>query len=332
MSAPAHCPVSVVLPVHDDQGTLAEALTSACAQTPPPLEVVVVDDGSRDSSVAVVRATATALGCPVRDGAGPSPAAADEPADRPAVVLVQQANAGPSAARNRGLTLARGAWTAFLDADDRWFPGKLRLQLALLAQHPDAVAAVGDWVRQDQPAPVLPEDPSAAPTRLLLAEDLLVLNRFQTSTVLARTDLLRRIGGFDRSVDGVEDWDCWRRLAAHGPIVKADLPLVAYRNRDASYSKDLERVYRAGRRMLQGATEPLDRAARRRLLAWHHLRFAVAFALAGDRRRARGCLGQLVDDGVLGAAPRAAAVHLVPFLASRLRRRLAAPATGEQAP
>ncbi len=329
MSATAGCPVSVVLPVHDDQDTLAEALISACSQTPPPLEVVVVDDGSRDSSVAVVRATAKALGCPVHDGASPSPAPPAEVGDRPAVVLVRQANAGPSAARNRGLTLARGTWAAFLDADDRWFPGKLRLQLALLAQHPEAVAVVGDWVRQDQRAPALPEDPTAVPTRRLFAEDLLVLNRFQTSTVLARTDLLRSIGGFDRSVDGVEDWDCWRRLAERGPIVKADLPLVAYRNRDASYSKDLQRVYLAGRRMLQGATEPLDRAARRRLLAWHHLRFAVAFTLAGDRRRARGCLERLVDDGVLGAAPRAAAVHLLPFLAGRLRRRLAAPAHGE---
>lgn len=304
---PALDMVSVVVPAHDAATTIGAALRSALAQRPAPLEIVVVDDGSTDGTVAAARAAAA-------DGG-------------PEVRVLSQPQAGPSAARNRGIEACRGDWIALLDADDVWRPDKWAVQRQALAAHPEAVAVAADWVRHDGAfgageGPPAPSSDSPAVT-VVTEVDLLRLNRFQTSTVVARADALRAVGGFDSALDGVEDWDCWRRLAAHGPIVKVDQPLVAYTDQADGYSKDLVRVYETALRMLNAALAPLPRRSRRRLLAWHHLRFAVAFRLAGDRATARRCLTDSWNAGLLSAVPGAAVMYLAPFLFARLRRRAA---------
>ncbi|MBK9063820.1 MAG: glycosyltransferase family 2 protein [Acidobacteria bacterium] len=105
---------SVVIPAFNAEKTLGEAVRSALAQVPGPLEVVVVDDGSVDAT----RAVAEGFGAAVRVFTGP--------------------NAGPSAARNRGVREARGIWIAFLDADDLFEPGYLAAAEEHLAANPDA--------------------------------------------------------------------------------------------------------------------------------------------------------------------------------------------------
>jgi len=99
--------VSVIVPAYNAQATLAAALRSALQQSVPPLEVLVVDDGSVDGTAAV----AETFG--------------------PQVRLIRQPNGGPGAARNTGIRAARGAWIGLLDADDTWLPTKLEHQLAL---------------------------------------------------------------------------------------------------------------------------------------------------------------------------------------------------------
>lgn len=121
--------VSVVIPVFDNESYLAEAIESVLGQTVPPSEVVVVDDGSTDGSAAV----AEGFGGIVR--------------------VVRQANTGISGARNRGVAECSGALLAFQDADDRWLPRRLELQLNAMAEDPSlellfgAVAQVReeDW-------------------------------------------------------------------------------------------------------------------------------------------------------------------------------------------
>jgi glycosyltransferase involved in cell wall biosynthesis len=109
--------VSVVIPVRDGERYLGEAIESAVRQSPAPLEVLVVDDGSRDATSDVARS----FGAPVR--------------------CVAQPPLGVSAALNRGVELARGGLLAFLDADDLWVSDKLALQLAALQEgtHLDGV-------------------------------------------------------------------------------------------------------------------------------------------------------------------------------------------------
>ena len=97
--------VSVVIPCYNGAPFLRDTLGSATNQSHPPIEVLVVDDGSTDDSAAI----ADSFGPPVR--------------------VIRQENQGESVARNRGIDEARGSWIAFLDADDLWEPTKLQRQL-----------------------------------------------------------------------------------------------------------------------------------------------------------------------------------------------------------
>lgn len=116
--------VSVVIPCYNGSKFLRETLESALAQTHPPLEVIVVDDGSTDDSAAI----AESFDPPVR--------------------VIRQENQGESVARNRGMDEARGDWIAFLDADDLWKPEKLAKQLSVIDDAiPPVVCVYTDFYR-----------------------------------------------------------------------------------------------------------------------------------------------------------------------------------------
>lgn len=129
MSGP---PVSVVIPVFDAERYLAEAIESVLGQTRPPREVIVVDDGSTDASLAVARRF------------------------EPAVRCLAQEHRGIGAARNAGLSAATGALLAFQDADDVWRPDKLARQVDALLAEPEADLAWG--LVEEFVSPELPED------------------------------------------------------------------------------------------------------------------------------------------------------------------------------
>jgi GT2 family glycosyltransferase len=171
-----------------------------------------------------------------------------------------------------------------------------------------------------------PSSPPPAPVSRtqFTASDLLILNRFQTSTVLMRTDTVRAVGGFDARLDGAEDWDMWLRMAKRGEIVKLDWPYVTYRDVASGYSNDLSRVYRTMCLMLdrECAESTLPAAHVGAVVAWHHLRFVVGFLLLKDFAGARLALGGLGRHRVRRYAPTAATRFLLPFLAGRVARRL----------
>src|SRR5262245_53259028 len=96
--------ISVVIPCHNAAAYLRSSIDSVLAQTVPPREILVIDDGSTDESATVAMSYA------------------------PRVRVVKQTNRGPASARNRGIEEATGEWIAFLDADDVWRPQKLERQ------------------------------------------------------------------------------------------------------------------------------------------------------------------------------------------------------------
>lgn len=287
--------VSVVVPAHNAGATLGPALASVARQTVTPTQVLVVDDSSTDDTAAVARGAPLELEVIPTDGP-----------------------LGPAGARNAGTSHAIGEWVAFLDADDVWHPRKLEVQLETARRQPGAVLVATDWVRGTPPTPIGPVG-----MRVLRTGHILSLNRFQTSTVLVRRDVLSSVGGFDPTLDGAEDWDLWLRASALGPVVRLVWPFVGYADQTTSYSKDTWRVYDRMLEMLsrqKGQWGGTDREWDA-LLAWHHLRFAVAFLLSGDQDHLRQ-VGAAIRAGGLAPAIPGSLRYLAPFLAGRACRRL----------
>jgi len=177
--------LSVIIPVYNGERYLAEALESVLAQGDPALEVLVVDDGSTDGTEAVARS----FGAPVRH--------------------IAQAQAGAGAARNRGATLAQGALLAFLDADDRWRPGKLARQRATFAADPDLQIVFGH-VRPFI-CPTLPEEKKA---RLHGPPE--PLPGFHPGTMMIRREAFFHAGPFDTQWQAGEFIDWYARAVERG--------------------------------------------------------------------------------------------------------------------
>lgn len=179
--------ISCVLPVFNGERYLEEALQSVFAQTYRPIQVVVVDDGSTDSTAEIAAAHG----------------------DR--VEVIRQPNAGPSPATNRGVEAARGELVAFLDADDRWPPQKLALQEEHLAAHPDT-AAVFAHARNFWVPELREEEIRFAGHRITLP-----LPAYTRGTMMTRRSAFDTVGGFDpRMAHGeIQDWVLRARRVGH---------------------------------------------------------------------------------------------------------------------
>jgi glycosyltransferase involved in cell wall biosynthesis len=169
--------VSVIIPVYNGERYLTQAIESVLAQTSPPFEVIVVDDGSTDGSASVAERYA------------------------PRVKVHSQPNAGIGATRNRGVALAQGELIAFLDADDLWSPRKLELQLAALARDPAPDFVLGHVEQFIQPG----LDPVAA-ARIDCPSGL--QPGYLPGAALIRREALDRVGPFreDLRVGEFVDW------------------------------------------------------------------------------------------------------------------------------
>lgn len=180
------------MPAYNAAAHVRRAIDSVLAQTWQDLELLVVDDGSSDGTLDVLAEYGTRLR------------------------VLQQANAGPAAARNHGLSEARGEYVAFLDADDFWETEKVAAQVVLLDAQADigfcstatrVVDGGGHTVAQ---WPCLPKG-TPLPDALFVNGAAI---SGSTSGVMARRTLLQQSGGFDAALRGFEDPDLWIRLAA----------------------------------------------------------------------------------------------------------------------
>jgi hypothetical protein len=208
--------IGVVIAAYDMAAWIGTCLSSLLDQTYRDWSAVIVDDGSRDGTAAVVA----------------------EFCD-PRIRLVRQSNSGVSAARNRGLAEIGGEAVLFLDADDWLARDALARMAAALGARADAAAAWGRFALMDATA-----EPGHRPARVVrprLYESnalaaLLVGNRFANGGhVLIRRAAVARAGRFDTRLGFGEDWDYWVRLALAGPLVAVPgaAPLLFVRQREA---------------------------------------------------------------------------------------------------
>ncbi|HTW27295.1 MAG TPA: glycosyltransferase [Acetobacteraceae bacterium] len=203
--------VSTIIPAYNAAGTISRTIESALAQTLPPLEILVVDDGSTDATAEIVGR----FGPPVR--------------------LVRKPNGGPASARNLGAREAQGEWLAMLDADDWWYPDKLARQLAL--DDDPRIAIIHALASHSR---------MRVPSEIRFA-DLWRANLLINSTVLIRRSVFQALGGFDedRRLISVEDYNLWLRVAESGwRIVTCQEVLIRY-TRGIGLSSNAEKFLRA---------------------------------------------------------------------------------------
>jgi glycosyltransferase involved in cell wall biosynthesis len=234
--------ISCIVPVFNGERYLGETLDSILAQTYRPIEVIVVDDGSTDSTRGVV----SSYGDRVR--------------------YFWQPNAGPPYARNTGLNSAQGEFVAFLDADDLWHPEKLARQMARFEARPELDLCVTHlqrfWI------PQLKKERKRFQNHRF-AE---VLPGYVTQTLLARRSLFDSVGNFNTSRRVGDPLDWFLRASEQGAIIELLSDLLVYqrmhennlsvelgtRRMTASMQNAILDVVKASldRRRLQNQTDP----------------------------------------------------------------------------
>ncbi len=252
--------ISVVISYCNREEYIDEAIQSVLAQTLPPLEILIVNDGSRESSRRYLDRYAgvcTIIDLPV--------------------------NVGLSVARNEGIRRARGRFIAFLDDDDLWLPEKLEKQLRYMAEHPRcAMVHSAAWAFfSGRPDRFLTRD---WPEPLSLAQALTHDFWAIPSTMLVRADAARALGGFDPRLRRSEDHDFQLRCAAAGYRIES-IPEPLTRLRRQGHASLTRRPWRMFAGHLGLCWK--HRALYRRVYGWRGI---VSFTLASlelDSRKVR---------------------------------------------
>jgi glycosyltransferase involved in cell wall biosynthesis len=263
--------VSVIIPTFNSAALVTQAVDSALAQTAPPAEIIVIDDGSPDDT----RQRLSAYGG--------------------RIIYLYQSNQGVAAARNLGLRRATGQFVAFLDADDLWHPRKLELQLAALIAQPD-LALLG--TARCDPVEISREVIGAGVATRIPWRDLAVKNYLVASSVIVRRSALEQVGEFDTSLQGPEDYDLWLRIAARFPIANLDLPLTGYRTVTGSLSTQATTMGAGMRRILRKLDDQDawagDRMLRRKAYGYCSYSCAYMNRAGGRHFRAMGELARSI--------------------------------------
>ncbi len=221
--------VSVVIPSYNAMTYLPETLESVLGQTFTDFEVLIINDGSSDHVVE--------WAAQIEDGR---------------VKLISQANKGLPGARNTGIAEAQGEYIAFLDADDLWDPTKLEKQVHCLDASPE-VGLIHTWM-------LLVDEKGKSTGRVMTSEaegnaweQVIEKNVIACPSVVVRRHCFDKVGGFDCSLNSVEDWDMWIRIAEHYPFALIREPLSYYRQVPNSMSKNCQVMEKAFHTVIEKA-------------------------------------------------------------------------------
>lgn len=261
--------VTVVIPVYNGEKFIRRAVDSILRQTYPVTQIIVVDDGSKDTTRQIVEAEY-----------------------RDQVTLLRQQNGGPAKARNAGLRIATGEFIAFLDADDWWEPEKIAMQVKALRENPTAVGNyTGLRVMTDQNehlADLKPVDHTTLWPTLRWCNP-----GVPPSSVLLRRSVLQELGsGFDERQLGSEDWNLWFRLITKGPFCVCPEPLTDYRSSAGGLSGNADHMYNDFMKMLDDTLladmTGLRRSLwRRRIISYQAFKACLTARAAGDKPKER---------------------------------------------
>lgn len=194
-----HTDISIIIPVYNAALLLNRCLDSVFAQTKQySIEVILIDDGSTDTSIEIIQKR-----------------------KEKNIILLQQKNSGPAAARNKGIEVACGEFLAFIDADDYWLPGFIEKTIKVLKTNASLVA-----VSTMQKHIIIGKEPSTSPSYSPNSAQTIVLDDFFsfwatynhvcTGSVMMRTEAVKRTGGQRTELRITEDLEFWAYLATMG--------------------------------------------------------------------------------------------------------------------
>ncbi len=271
--------VSIVIPSYNCERYIRQTLQGIVAQTVSDWEVIVVDDGSTDATVAIASTI------------------------DPRVRVVQQANAGVCVARNRGYAESRGRYLCFMDHDDYWFAEKLERQLGWMQRMPELGVVYSTCIRWHATDGVFPPPESLRPAS---DEDTLdaeftgcVYHQFMrdscalTSSALIRREALEKCGLFDVDLAYSEDWDLFLRISRHYRFAQMHWPSTLYRQhlnqgsrvaRPRDFRSDLLLRAEKDWGLVGPDGKAIDRAEFQQLIARYRMEYGRQHLASGDRR------------------------------------------------
>lgn len=196
--------VTVIIPTYNRDWIIQQAIDSVLDQDFNDYELIVVDDGSEDNTLEILKAYGKAI------------------------TVLHQSNKGVSAARNRGIDAAAGRLIAFLDSDDLWLPKKLSTQVKFFENNADALINQTQeiWIRNGRRA-----NPKKRHHKFsgMIFERSLELCLVSPSAVMVARELFDSVGVFDEQLPACEDYDLWLRVSCRYPVHLTDSPLVIKR-------------------------------------------------------------------------------------------------------
>ncbi len=222
--------ISVIIPVYNGEETIKETIYSALNQTFTNLELIVVNDGSKDSTLSVISS--------IKDSR---------------LKVFSFRNAGVAISRNRGIRQVNGEFIAFLDADDLWTSDKLEAQLEALQLNPKAAVAYS-WVDYINEFGDFLHNGNHITINGNAYKHMLVENVLENgSNPLIRREALTQLGGFNQSLTPAEDWDMWLRLAACYDFVTVPHPQILYRTLSSSGSTNVLKMEKVCLQLIEQA-------------------------------------------------------------------------------
>jgi glycosyltransferase involved in cell wall biosynthesis len=215
--------ISVVIPVYNGEKTIRETIQSVLKQTFEDFEIIIINDGSQDSTLDVVDQ--------IKDSR---------------IKLFSYPNGGNVISRNRGLKRATGQYISFLDDDDVWTSDKLESQLNALTNNPQATVAYSWTDYIDESSQFLHSGLHITVNGYALPKLLLTNFLENGSNGLFLTQDIRNLGGLDESLERAADWDLYLRLASEYSFVCVPAVQILYRVSASSLSTDIKRMEKSG--------------------------------------------------------------------------------------
>ncbi len=248
---PSNPQISVICPVHNREAWLPNTIESVIAQDFEDFELIMVDDGSVDSSVSIMKEYQQRY--PQK------------------IIILTQKNAGVSSARNLGISKARGEYISFIDSDDLWISSKLSQQLSSMMFHGELISQTNEsWIRRGKRVNPMKKHAKHGGR---IFYDCLPLCCVSPSAVMIHRSVFDDVGNFDERLRVVEDYDLWLRISCKYKIGLVPYLLVTkHGGHDDQLSRrypvmDLYRLY-ALRKLIKMNSRDLDSFKKNAIFWW----------------------------------------------------------------